>query len=151
MSEWIVRKGERKDVGQLLKLIQELADYEKAPNEVIITEEILLKDGFGPDKIFDFYVADHGGEILGIALYYTKYSTWKGRCLFLEDIIVSEQHRRKGIGELLFKQVVEAAEKAGVKRLEWQVLDWNKPAIEFYKKHESLFEPEWINCKLTFP
>lgn len=151
MDKMIVRSGEPGDVTDLLRLIQELATYEEAPDEVIVSEEQLLEDGFGANKIFDFFVAELEGAVVGIALYYTKYSTWKGRCLFLEDIVVALEHRRKGIGEQLLRQVINEAEKRKVKRLEWQVLDWNTPAIEFYKKHKTTFEPEWINCKIVFP
>ena len=100
--------------------------------------------------MFGFFVADTGSEgIIGIALYYVKYSTWKGRCIFLEDIIVTEKHRQKGIGRLLFDEVARVARDLKVKRLEWQVLDWNEPAIRFYKKLNAVLDPEWINCKLT--
>ena len=145
-----IRIGEAKDVKALLQLIQELAEYEKAPKEVIVTEEILLKDGFGDQPLFEFYVAEVENVVRGIALIYTKYSTWKGPCLFLEDIVVQQSHRKFGIGSKLLERVIAEAEFRKVKRLEWQVLDWNTPAIEFYKKHQTIFEPEWINCKRVF-
>lgn len=144
-----IRKGTPEDTPALLALIQELADYEKAPDEVEVTAEILRQDGFGPDAIFEFFVAEEEGNILGIALYYTKYSTWKGRCLYLEDIVVRQAQRRRGIGEKLFLAVKEVAARRGVKRMEWQVLEWNAPAIAFYKKQEARFDSEWVNVKFT--
>jgi GNAT superfamily N-acetyltransferase len=145
-----IRVGTPSDIPDLLRLIQELADYEKAPNEVVVTEEILLEDGFGDNAIFEFFVAEHKSQILGIALYYTKYSTWKGRCLFLEDIIVTRSARQKGIGTLLMKAVIEQARVRKVKRLEWQVLNWNTPAIEFYKKINASIDDEWLNGRMVF-
>jgi len=146
----MVRKGTKKDIPALLALITELAIYEKAPNEVVVTKEILLSDGFGKDKIFDFFVYETKNGILGIALYYTKYSTWKGKCIYLEDIVVSQQHRQKGVGSKLFDAVLEVAKNKKVKRMEWPVLDWNEPAIKFYKKYNAILDEEWINGKFEF-
>jgi len=137
------------DVPDILRLIKELAVYEKATNEVTVTESDLLHDGFGKDKIFDCFIARENKNVLGIALIYTKYSTWKGRCLFLEDIIVSEAERGRGIGKELFREVVREAKNKSAGRLEWQVLDWNQPAIGFYKKFNSEFDSSWINCRFT--
>jgi len=145
----IIRKGLPPDIENTLHLVKELAAYENAPNEVEVTVEEMTNWGFGSDKIFDFYVAEKNNTIVGIAIYYYKYSTWKGKCLFLEDIIVTESQRGKGIGKLLFNKVIEVAKETTVRRMEWQVLDWNKPAIDFYKKHDSTLDGEWINCKLT--
>jgi len=145
-----LRKGTPSDIPELLNLIKELAAYEKEPDAVIVTEEILLEDGFGENSIFDFIVAEKVEKVDGIALYYSKYSTWKGRCLYLEDIIVKESERMNGIGSLLLKELIAIADKAGVKRLEWQVLDWNEPAINFYKKHKAIIDGEWLNCKVEF-
>jgi GNAT superfamily N-acetyltransferase len=145
----LIRKGEKRDIGSLLDLIKELAEYEKAPNEVVVNANELKEDCFGDKPVFDFYVAEYDEKIIGIALYYIKYSTWKGKCVFLEDIIVSEAYRQMGAGKKLFDAVVFVAKKLKVKRLEWQVLDWNKPAIGFYKKLNANFDDEWINCKLT--
>lgn len=146
----MIRKGENTDIPSLLALIKELAHYEKAPLEVSVTIEQLIEDGFGPNKIFDFFVAELNNQVVGIALYYTKYSTWKGRCIFLEDIIVSEVHRGKGIGKLLFDEVAKIAKEQRVERLEWQVLEWNTPAIEFYKKYNATLDSEWLNGKLVY-
>jgi len=147
--ELIIRKGEKPDLKAILTLIQELAVYEKAGNEVVVTVEQLEQDGFGESKVFDFLVAERMGEIVGMALYYTKYSTWKGKCIFLEDIIVNEMHRGKGIGAELMKQLIKIAAEKNAGRLEWQVLEWNEPAIQFYKKLNAVLDPEWVNCKLT--
>ncbi len=144
-----IRKGTEADIAQALTLVKELAAYEKAPQEVEVTPEEMTAWGFGPDKQFDFFVAEVNGVIVGLALYYFKYSTWKGKCLFLEDIIVTESQRGKGLGKLLFDRVVQVSKETRVRRMEWQVLDWNTPAIEFYKKYAAGLDGEWINCKLT--
>lgn len=144
-----IRKGTEADIPQALHLVRELADYEKAPDEVEVTNEEMLNWGFGADKQFDFFVALENEVVVGLALYYFKYSTWKGKCLFLEDIIVTEQKRGKGIGKLLFDKVVQVSKELKVRRMEWQVLDWNTPAIEFYKKYDATMDGEWLNCKLT--
>lgn len=147
----IVRKARKKDLSSVLSLINELAAYEKAPNEVKVTLKELAKDGFGKKKIFNCFVAETPeNKITGIALFYTKYSTWKGKCIFLDDIIVTESARGKGIGKKLFEAVIEVAKKMKVRKLEWQVLNWNEPAISFYKKYSTVFDNEWINCKLVF-
>lgn len=144
-----IRKGIPSDIPEVLHLVKELAAFENAPNEVDVTVEEMTEWGFGYDKQFDFFVALENNIIIGIALYYYKYSTWKGKCLFLEDIIVTETHRGKGVGKLLFDQVVIIAKETKVRRMEWQVLDWNTTAIEFYKKYGAHLDGEWVNCKLT--
>ncbi len=144
-----IRKGNKSDLPQVLKLIKELATYEKAPNEVTVSVSDMERDGFGENPIFNFFVAESDGIIIGISLYYIKYSTWKGKCVFLEDIIVTEEYRKYGIGKKLFNEVVKIAKQMQVKRMEWQVLEWNEPAINFYKKLNSHFDNEWVNCKLT--
>ena len=136
---------------QVLNLVKELAAYEKAPREVKVTVKELERDGFGRKKVYDCFVAEMPEKkIIGIALYYTKYSTWKGKCIYLEDIIVTESMRREGIGKKLFEAVVAVAKKTKVRKMEWQVLNWNKPAINFYKKYSTVFDGDWINCKLIF-
>lgn len=145
----IIRKGLPADVEATLTLVKELAAYENAPNEVEVTIKEMTNWGFGTDHIFDFYVAETNNTIIGIAIYYFKYSTWKGKCLFLEDIIVTESQRGNGIGKLLFNKIIEVAKESKVRRMEWQVLDWNKTAIDFYKKYDATLDGEWINCKLT--
>ncbi|WP_066832669.1 GNAT family N-acetyltransferase [Rufibacter ruber] len=145
-----IRKGTQQDLAAVHALVVELAVYEKAPNEVTNTLEDMQRDGFGGQPIFEFYVADAAEEgIVGIALYYTAYSTWKGKMLFLEDIVVTERVRRQGIGRLLFNAVVKAAQAGNYKRMKWQVLNWNEPAINFYRSIGANLDGEWINCNLT--
>ena len=144
-----IRIGIETDIPQALLLVKELAAFEKAPHEVEVTVEEMLNWGFGSNKQFDFFVAIENDIIVGLALYYYKYSTWKGKCLFLEDIIVTESQRGKGLGKLLFDKVVQVSKEQKVRRMEWQVLDWNTPAIEFYKKYNANLDGEWVNCKLT--
>lgn len=145
-----IRKGTPEDLPALLDLVKELAVYEKAPQEVEVSIEQMQEWGFGKTQLFDFFVLEKNKVVIGIALYYCKYSTWKGKCIFLEDIIVTESERNKGYGKLLFDEVAKTAKLENVKRLEWQVLEWNKPAIHFYKKYKTNFAGEWINCKLTY-
>lgn len=146
----LVRKGKKEDLPIVIELIKELAAFERMPGEVEVTLTEMEKWGFGEDKVFDFFVLEKDSKIVAMALYYFKYSTWKGKCLFLEDIIVTESERKKGFGKLLFNAVVKVAQEEKVKRMEWQVLEWNEAAIRFYKKYMSYFDDEWINCKLTF-
>jgi len=145
----IIRKGLPEDIANALHLVKELAAFELAPNEVEVTIEEMIQWGFGSDKLFDFFVAEKNNTIIGMALFYYKYSTWKGKCLFLEDIIVTENERGQGIGKLLFNEVIKVAKEEKVRRMEWQVLDWNKHAIHFYKTYDATLDGEWINCKLT--
>ncbi|MGB0368943.1 MAG: GNAT family N-acetyltransferase [Flavobacteriales bacterium] len=148
-AKFVVRKGTVNDTDSVLNLVRELAIYEKAPDEVTLTIEELIEDGFGSDPIYGLFVAEEEDEIVGIALYYEKYSTWKGRSLFLEDIIVTESKRGLGIGHLLFQEVIGVAKARNSARMEWQVLDWNEPAINFYKKYNAELDGEWLNGKFT--
>jgi GNAT superfamily N-acetyltransferase len=148
MENLIVRRGIENDLPSVLNLIKELALYEKAPHEVTNTVEKMREDGFGTNPVFGFFVAEISGIIIGISLYYTRYSTWKGRCLYLDDIVVTEQYRRKGIGKQLFDATLQHAKDNGFAHMNWQVLDWNHPAIEFYKKEKAELDGEWINCKI---
>ena len=149
MSKLEIRKGTISDIPAALALVKELAAYEKAPDEVEVSVAEMENWGFGKDKVFDFFVALDNDVTVGLALYYYKYSTWKGKCLFLEDIIVTEKLRGKGIGKLLFEEIIKVAKQDKVRRMEWQVLDWNEPAINFYKKYNAVLDGEWVNCKLT--
>lgn len=149
MNSPVIRKGEKTDLPAALKLIRELAVYEKAPDAVKTTVQSMEVDGFGPDKVFDFWVCEVAGEIVGIALTYVRYSTWNGRCLYLEDLVVSESHRGKGYGALLFERVLRETREKGYAQMQWQVLDWNEPAIAFYNKYEAMLDNEWINGVLT--
>lgn len=145
-----IRKGEPKDMPEVLNLIKELAIYEKAPDEVETTIEELTEDGFGTKPIFDVIVAEMEAKVVGFALYYTSYSTWKGKALYLEDFIVSEPYRKYGIGKKLFDEVLKDAKERKVKRMEWQVLEWNEPAINFYKKYNATLDGEWLNGRLFY-
>ena len=145
----IVREADRNDMPSVLVLIKELATFENAANEVELTLTNLQEDGFGNTKLFNCLVAEQGNEIVGMALYYYRYSTWKGKTIYLEDIVVKQNNRRNGVGSKLFCTLANKCKKEGLKRLEWQVLDWNVTAIEFYKKYKSELGHEWINCKLT--
>ena len=144
-----IRKGTSEDVPAAYRLIKELALYEKAPEQVTITLEELVADGFGENPIYGLFVAEVDTEVIGIALYYEKYSTWQGRCIYLEDIVVTESERGKGIGHQLFQAVIGVAKERNSARMEWQVLDWNEPAINFYKKYNANLDGEWLNGKLT--
>ncbi len=145
----MVRKGTKKDLPQVLTLIKELAAYEKEPDAVTLTLKELEEDGFGANPIYGLFIAETDGTIIGISLYYEKYSTWKGRSIYLEDIIVTESHRGKGIGKQLFEEVIAIAKSRKAARMEWQVLDWNKPAIGFYNRYGAILDGEWLNGQLT--
>ncbi|MBT6837099.1 MAG: GNAT family N-acetyltransferase [Bacteroidetes bacterium] len=147
----IIRKANKADLPEVLNLIKELALYEKAPDEVTITIEELEKDGFGDQPMYEVILAESDEEeIIGMSFYYYAYSTWKGKCLYLEDIIVKEEFRGKGIGKQLFDATVLKAKEVKAKRMMWQVLDWNTPAIEFYKqKYKAEISSEWLNGRLT--
>ena len=146
----IIRQGKKSDLPAALTLIKELALYEKAPEQVINTLSMMEKDGFGDQPVFGFVVSEVDGAIVGMAMYYYRYSTWKGKRLYLEDLIVTEKKRGSGIGKLLFEETVNIAKSTNCTGMMWQVLDWNEPAINFYKKYDTQFEEEWINCNLDF-
>ena len=144
-----IRTATPKDVPYIFDLIKELALYEKAPEQVTNTSENLHYDLFEA-PICEAIVAEENEEILGFALYYTSYSTWKGRCLYLEDFYVKEKSRKRGIGKLLFDEVVRIAKAKKVKRMDWQVLEWNEPGLQFYKKKNATLDSEWVNGRLFF-
>lgn len=143
-----IREGTKQDLSRVLELIKELAEYERAPHEVINTVEQMEKDGFGPNPIYGFFVAEENGHIIGLSLYYWRYSTWKGKRLYLEDIIVTESHRGKGAGKLLFDRTMQKSLDENCSGMMWQVLEWNEPAINFYKKYGAKLDDEWTNCSL---
>ncbi|MEP7171412.1 MAG: GNAT family N-acetyltransferase [Bacteroidota bacterium] len=145
----IIRKGRKEDVPAVHKLVMELATFEKAPEQVTNTVEKMMEDGFGHSPVYGLIVAESENKIIGMAIYFIKYSTWRGKGLFLEDLIVTETQRKSGIGKKVFDAVLAEAKKMGAKTMHWQVLDWNTPAIEFYKKYNCTFEGEWIDCKLN--
>jgi GNAT superfamily N-acetyltransferase len=147
--EIIIRRAEKGDCARLLELIQELAVYEKAPNEVTVTLSHFEESGFGEKPVWWAFVAETvelgNKTVVGFALYYIRYSTWKGQCLYLEDLFVTESMRGKGVGKLLFDELIEEVKRRGLKRMVWQVLEWNEPAINFYKRYNANLDPEWIN------
>jgi GNAT superfamily N-acetyltransferase len=145
---YTIRKAIKTDVPAILGLVKELAVYEKAPEAVEVTLAEMEADGFGPNAIYSAFVAEAEDKIVGTALYYIKYSTWKGKAIYLDDIIVNEDYRRYGIGGKLFEEVVKVGKEMGVRKIDWQVLDWNEPAIQFYKKYNTVFSNEWVNCTL---
>lgn len=147
---YTIRKGEKKDLPAVFELIKELALYEKAPEQVTNTVAMMEEDGFGKQPVYGFFVAERAdtGKIIGTAIYYYRYSTWKGKRLYLEDYIVTESERGKGAGKLLFERVMMQCLEDGCTGMMWQVLDWNEPAIRFYKKYNSEFDSGWINCHL---
>lgn len=145
----MIRPARKGDETSIMELIHGLALYEKAPEQVVNTATDLGIHLF-EEKICEAIVAEKDGQIVGFALYYTNYSTWKGKCLYLEDFYVLPELRGEGIGSMLFDEVVEIARKRGVKRMDWQVLEWNEPAINFYKKKDAVLDPEWMNGRLFF-
>ncbi len=145
-----IRRAEKKDCKRLLELIHELAVYEKAPNEVTVSLMHFEESGFGENPVWWGFVAEADNIIQGFALYYIRYSTWKGQCLYLEDFLVTENSRGKGIGKLLFDRIIEECKEKKFTRMVWQVLEWNEPAINFYKKYNATLDGEWINGILDF-
>ncbi|MFN5620992.1 MAG: GNAT family N-acetyltransferase [Flavobacteriales bacterium] len=149
MEKIVIRQGSAQDVEQVMDLVRELALYERAPHEVTNTEEQMRLDGFGENPAFGLFVAEIDRSIIGIALHYVRYSTWKGKMLYLEDIVVRESHRGYGIGSRLFEACMQHCLKMDYAGMSWQVLDWNEPALRFYKKYDALLDSEWVNGKLT--
>ncbi len=145
----VIRKGREDDLSSLFDLIMELAAYEKAPNEVENNPEMMKEDGFGQNPIFGFLVAEEGNRVVGISLYYFRYSTWKGKMLYLEDLIVTEQFRKMGVGKKLFDATILQARESKCHGMIWQVLDWNEPAFNFYRKYNPIVDPQWVTCRLT--
>jgi len=144
-----LREASKDDASVIVELIRELAYYERAPKEVTITETELIDDGFGEQPLFKVILAETESKIVGMALWYFAYSTWKGKVLYLEDIIVKKDFRGMGIGSLLFNELILLAAKHRAKRMQWQVLNWNEPAIRFYQKYGANLSSEWLNGSLT--
>ena len=138
-----IRKGQKEDMSGVLALIQELAAFEKEPDAVLITADDLIRDGFGDRPLFEVFVAEAGKEIVGIALYYYRYSTWKGKTIHLEDLVIKESMRGTGLGYALYSEIIKQGQKDKVRRIEWNVLDWNTPAIDFYEKSGAKILDEW--------
>ncbi len=144
-----IRPAVKEDCKRMMELIHELAVYEKAPDEVTVNFDHFVESGFGKNPVWWAHVAELSGEIIGFALCYTRYSTWKGQRLYLEDILVTEEMRGKGVGKLLFDRLIEECKEKNYSGMAWQVLDWNEPAINFYKKYEGVhFDGGWLNCSL---
>ena len=139
----IIRKGQKKDMPAVLELIKELAIFEKEPHAVIVTVEDLLRDGFSENPLFYTFIAEVYSEIIGMALFYYRYSTWKGKTIHLEDLIVSEKSRGTGAGFALYSEIIKQGKKDNVRRIEWNVLDWNTPAIDFYNKTGAKILEDW--------
>lgn len=144
-----LRIAQKEDCPRLLELVYELALFERAPEQVTVTLQEFEDAGFGAKPIWKAYVAEVDGIIVAMALYYVRYSTWKGCRLFLEDLIVTEEFRGKGIGKSLFDHIIVEAKELGFSGMVWQVLDWNEPALNFYKKYEANIEPGWLNASLS--
>lgn len=144
-----IRRGTKTDLPEAFDLIKELAVYEKAPEEVDNSVARMEEDGFGERPVFEFFVAEEDSQIKGIALYYYRYSTWKGKSIYLEDLVVRESERGRGMGKLLLDEIVLEAQRTDSRQVMWQVLDWNEPAIRFYKRLGADLDETWINCKLN--
>jgi len=144
-----IRAAVKEDCPRMMELIKELAEYEKAPQEVVVSFDHFVASGFGANPVWWAYVAEAEGRVEGFALFYTRYSTWKGQRMYLEDIVVTEKMRGHGMGKLLLEKLIEVAKERKYSGILWQVLDWNAPAINFYKKFEGVkFDPEWTNCSI---
>jgi GNAT superfamily N-acetyltransferase len=149
--EITIRKAVKEDCGRMLELIKELAEYEKAPEQVTVNFDHFVESGFCANPVWWAYVAEADGKVEGFALYYIRYSTWKGQRMYLEDILVTEKMRGRGLGKLLLDNLIEEAKEKQFTGIAWQVLDWNEPAINFYKKFDGIkFDGEWVNCSIEF-
>lgn len=144
-----IRKAVKSDCPRIMELVTELAIYEKAPNEVTVSLDHFIESGFGQNPVWWAFVAEVNGIIQGFALYYIRYSTWKGQRMYLEDILVTDEMRGKGIGKLLFDRLIIEAQEKKLNGIIWQVLEWNEPAINFYRKYNASFDAEWVNCSIS--
>ena len=145
----IIRKGNPEDMQAVLGLIQELAAFENEPEAVLITVDDLIRDGFGPVRLFHVFVAEVESNVVGIALYYYRYSTWKGKTIHLEDLVIKEEMRGTGLGYALYSEIIKQGKKDNVRRIEWNVLDWNTPAIEFYEKSGAKILGDWRVAQMS--
>ena len=148
MQDVVIRRALKEDCPRILELIRELAVFERAPEEVTVTLEHFEKSGFGENQVWWDFVAESEGAVQAFALYYIRYSTWKGQRMYLEDLLVTEKMRGKGIGQLLFNELFKEAKEKQLNGIVWQVLEWNEPAIKFYKKIKASFDAEWVNCSV---
>ena len=138
-----IRRGKAEDMVGVLDLIQELAIFENEPDAVLISADDLVRDGFGENPLFNVFVAEVDSEIVGIALYYYRYSTWKGKTIHLEDLVVKDKMRGTCLGYALYSEIIKHGKKDQVRRIEWNVLDWNTPAIDFYEKSGAKVLRDW--------
>ena len=145
-----IRKAVIEDCTAMMELIRELALYEKAPEEVTVDFDHFMESGFGHNPVWWAFVAQADKKVIGFALYYIRYSTWKGQRLYLEDLLVTENMRGKKIGSMLFEKLIEECKEKNYTGMAWQVLDWNEPAIQFYKKYNASIDPSWLNGSLNF-
>lgn len=143
-----IRNAVEEDCPRMMELIRELALYEKAPDQVTVSFDHFVESGFGSNPVWWAYVAEVDGIVQGFALWYIRYSTWKGQRMYLEDILVTEKMRGQGLGKLLFDRLIEECKSRNFSGMVWQVLDWNEPAINFYKKYNADFDAGWVNCSI---
>jgi ribosomal protein S18 acetylase RimI-like enzyme len=146
-----IRQARPEDAPRLMELIRELAAFERQPDAVTVTLEDFIADGFGPQAVWEAIVAETDGEIIGMSLFYIRYSTWKGKRLYLEDLIVQETYRGLGVGKSLFEETLKICKERGYSGMVWQALDWNEPALAFYRKYNATFDSEWINISIETP
>ena len=145
-----VRKATIEDCDTMMQLIHELAHFEKAPEQVTVSIEEFKEAGFGKQSVWEAFVAEQNGQVIGMSLYYIRYSTWKGKRLYLEDLIVNEPFRGTGVGRLLLDKTIAHAKEMKYSGMMWQVLDWNDAAINFYEKYDAEFDSGWLNVNLNF-
>lgn len=150
MNDITIRPAVKEDCPRLMELVQELAEYEKEPDAVTVSMEHFIESGFGKQPVWWAIVAELDGEVAGFALYYIRYSTWKGQRIYLEDLIVTEEHRGKGMGKMLLDELMRIAKDKQYSGMMWQVLDWNEPAIKFYEKYDAQFDAGWLNVNVDF-
>lgn len=150
MSEIIIRPAGRNDCPRLMELVQELATFEREPDAVTVSLQHFEESGFGQQPVWWAIVAETDGMIVGFSLYYIRYSTWKGQRMYLEDLLVTEEYRGRGIGKMLLDETIDIAKAKGYSGMLWQVLDWNEPAIKFYERYGAKFDPQWVNVSIDF-
>jgi GNAT superfamily N-acetyltransferase len=149
MENVLIRRAVKEDCARILELVHELAVFEKAPDEVTVSLQHFEESGFGKAPVWWAFVAEANGVVQAFALYYIRYSTWKGQRMYLEDLLVTEELRGKGIGSLLFDELIKEAKEKRFNGIVWQVLEWNEPAIKFYRKLNASFDAEWVNCSVN--
>lgn len=150
MADIKIRRAERGDCPRIIELVRELAEYERAPEEITVSPEHFEESGFGPNPVWWAFVAESEEGICAFALYYVRFSTWKGQRMYLEDIYVTPEMRRHKVGSMLFDRLIVEARERGLNGLVWQVLQWNQSAVDFYRKYNARIDGEWINCSIDF-